>query len=103
MHPIHANAQHLTRRSFLSQTGAGVGLAALASRLRHDLPSADQVTGRVDGDRCPGVVRAHHVPPKAKRVIYLYMAGGPSHLETLDYKPKLAQMHDTPMPESLTK
>src|SRR5690348_10183446 len=44
-----------------------------------------------------------HFPPKAKRVIFLYQAGGPSHLETLDYKPKLAEMHDKGMPESFTK
>jgi hypothetical protein len=43
------------------------------------------------------------VPPKAKRVIYLCMAGGPSHLETFDYKPKLAEMSGKPMPESFTK
>ena len=40
---------------------------------------------------------------KAKRVIWLYMAGGPSHLETFDYKPQLAEMHGQPMPESFTK
>ena len=42
-------------------------------------------------------------PKKAKRVIYLCMAGGPSHLETLDYKPKLAEMDGKPMPESITR
>ena len=47
--------------------------------------------------------RAPHFAPKAKRVIFLCMAGGPSHLETLDYKPKLAEMHGQPMPESFTK
>jgi hypothetical protein len=36
-------------------------------------------------------------------VIFLYQAGGPSHLETLDYKPKLAEMHGKPMPESFTR
>ena len=44
----------------------------------------------------------HHAP-KAKRVIFLYQAGGPSHLETFDFKPKLAEMHGKPMPESFTK
>src|SRR5207247_8125044 len=44
-----------------------------------------------------------HLPPKIKRVIWLCMAGGPSHLETFDYKPKLAGMHGKPMPESFTK
>ena len=44
-----------------------------------------------------------HFPAKAKRVIFLYQAGGPSHLETFDYKPKLAAMNGQPMPESMTK
>jgi len=51
----------------------------------------------------PGVVRPLHHPAKAKRVIFLCMAGGPSHLETLDEKPKLAAMHGQPMPESFTR
>ena len=50
-----------------------------------------------------GVVNPLHFAPKAKRVIFLYQAGGPSHLETFDYKPKLAEMHGKPMPESFTK
>jgi len=49
------------------------------------------------------VINPHHFPPKAKRVIWLTMAGGPSHLETFDHKPKLAEMHKEPMPESVTK
>jgi hypothetical protein len=44
-----------------------------------------------------------HLAAKAKRVIYLYMAGGPSHLESLDFKPTLAKLHGQPMPESVTK
>ena len=51
----------------------------------------------------PGVVSPLHHPAKVKRVIYLYMAGGASHLETFDYKPKLAEMNGKPMPESFTK
>ena len=50
-----------------------------------------------------GVVNPLHFAPKAKRVIFLYQAGGPSHLETFDYKPKLAEMTGKPMPESFTK
>ena len=56
--------------------------------------------------RAGGVARRvnplHHAA-KAKRVIFLYQAGGPSHLETFDYKPKLAAMNGEPMPESFTK
>ena len=54
-------------------------------------------------DRWPGAVRPLHLPAKAKRVIFLFMAGGMSHLETFDHKPKLAAMHGKPMPESFTK
>ena len=50
-----------------------------------------------------GVVNPLHHAAKAKRVIFLYQAGGPSHLETFDYKPKLAEMHGKGMPESFTK
>src|SRR5437867_1932364 len=78
----------LARRAFLRDTACGLGSLALTSLLR-----AEQ--GR-------GVVDPPHVPPKVKRVIWLYMAGGPSHLETFDYKPKLAQMDGQPMPESFT-
>jgi hypothetical protein len=49
------------------------------------------------------VVNPLHYAPKAKRVIFLYQAGGPSHLETFDPKPKLTEMHGKPMPESFTK
>ncbi len=89
-----------TRRAFLSRSGAGFGLAALASLLNRDAPALAQ-----DGEAgaWPGVVRPLHTAARAKRVIYLYMAGGPSHLETLDFKPALAKMHGQPMPESFTK
>ncbi len=50
-----------------------------------------------------GVVNPLHHPAKAKRVIFLYQAGGPSHLETFDYKPKLLSMDGQGMPESFTK
>ena len=50
-----------------------------------------------------GVLGAPPLPQKAKRVIWLTMAGGPSHLETFDPKPKLAEMDGKPMPESMTK
>jgi hypothetical protein len=89
-----------TRRAFLGRSGGGIGLAALATLLNRDAaaPAQDSDTGA-----WPGVVRPLHRPAKAKRVIYLYMAGGPSHLETLDYKPDLSKMHGKPMPESFTK
>lgn len=76
------------RRTFLSR---GLGLTALTSLLSRAQASTN------------GTISPLHHPAKAKRVIFLYQAGGPSHLETFDYKPKLAEMHGKPMPESFTK
>src|SRR5882724_1893621 len=81
----------ILRRTFLRNGIAGVGLLGLNSLL----------TPRLFGGT-GGVVNPLHHAAKAKRVIYLYQAGGPSHLETFDYKPKLAEMHKKPMPESFT-
>ncbi|MCA9112958.1 MAG: DUF1501 domain-containing protein [Planctomycetaceae bacterium] len=76
----------LNRRTFLSRTGVGLGSVALSSLMQGDA-MADGI--------------AQHAA-KAKRVIFLCMAGGPSHLETFDYRPKLAEMDGQPMPESFT-
>ena len=92
-----------SRRTFLARTATGVGSIALAALLNPFARAAGAKAVVTPGaDRWPGGVRPPHVPPKAKRVIYLCMAGGPSHLETFDYKPKLAEMHGKPMPESFT-
>jgi hypothetical protein len=90
----------LTRRAFLNRAGGGLGALAFASLVDPSLAGDDT---KRDDDRWPGVIRKLHVPAKAKRVIWLYMAGGMSHLETFDHKPKLAEMHGKPMPESYTK
>ncbi|HUR54268.1 MAG TPA: DUF1501 domain-containing protein [Gemmataceae bacterium] len=89
MNPI----TQLQRRTFLGHACRGVGAVALTSLLTPGRASADTA----------GVIRTPHVPPKAKRVIFLVMAGGPSHLETFDHKPTLAKMNGKPMPESFTK
>jgi hypothetical protein len=84
----------LTRRSFLGRTSQGLGAVAIGSLL---------TSTRVDAAPAAGVLTKLPLPQRAKRVIWLSMAGGPSHLETFDPKPKLAEMHGKPMPESLTK
>src|SRR5207249_3867871 len=91
-------------RAFLGRSGAGMGMLALASLLKPDLFGSGGCmnAATTNADRWDGVVHPLHLAPKAKRVIYLYMAGGPSHLETFDYKPKLAEMQGQPMPESFT-
>jgi hypothetical protein len=86
-----------SRRSFLGRSACGLGSLALASMLSPATASAAPSPSSL------GVIAPRHIAPRAKRVIYLYMAGGPSHLETLDHKPKLAEMNGKPMPESFTK
>ena len=85
------NSIALKRRTFLNQAGLGLGVTAFHSLLYRDLSAAPVPQG-------PSPMLA-----KAKRVIFLCMSGGPSHLETFDYKPKLDQMDGKPMPESFTK
>jgi hypothetical protein len=93
-------AQQQTRRTFLGRTAQGLGGLALASLLNPSLLLAAAATTRKD--KWTGAVHPLDYPQKAKRIIWLSMAGGPSHLETFDYKPKLAEMHGQPMPKSFT-
>jgi hypothetical protein len=92
--------QHLCRRAFLSQSAYGLGGMALASLLDPSLVGA--ATSQPQ-DRPRGVVHPPHFPVRAKRIIHLCMAGGPSHLETLDWKPELKRLDGQPFPESFTK
>ena len=91
--------REMSRRTFLGCGAAGLGVVALNSLLGPRLMAAAQAANLQSN----GVVNPLDFPPKAKRVIFLYQAGGPSHLETFDFKPKLAEMSGRPMPESLTK
>ena len=77
-----------------------MGSIALASLLGSQTNRAQAATA---SDRWQGIVQPLHLLPKAKRVIWLYMAGGMSHLETFDHKPKLRELHGQPMPVSVTK
>jgi hypothetical protein len=90
-------AQQLTRRAFLGRSTQGLGTLALTS-----LMAPRSLTARTVAPM-RGVLDPLPLPQGAKRVIWLSMAGGPSHLETFDPKPKLAELHGQPMPESLTK
>lgn len=82
-----------SRRTFLRNGAAGLGTLALSSLLPKEVYSASAST--------PAVSPLHH-SAKAKRVIFLTQAGGPSHLETFDFKPKLGAMDGKPMPDSFT-
>ena len=81
-----------TRRHFFARSATGIGTAALASLLgREGLAAAPELDGLPNR------------PPTAKRVIYLYMAGGPSQFETFDDKPELRKQHNQPLPEELAQ
>ena len=86
MSPLHPLA--VTRRNFLSRLGQGVGSAALASLLSRDAFGAS-------AEMAPAFP---NFAPKAKRIIYLFMSGGPSHLDLFDYKPMLGKMHGQDLP-----
>jgi hypothetical protein len=86
----------ITRRHFFSQCGLGLGSIALASLLGGSAFGAD-VTRDLNNPMAP---RQPHHAPRAKNVIYLFMAGGPSQLELFDYKPKLIELNGKPIPDS---
>src|SRR5690349_1196822 len=95
MHPIHERALNLTRRQFFGSSGlrlGGVALAMLAGRSAGANP-VEQVH--------PALPGFPHFAPKAKAVIYLHMNGGPSQLDTFDYKPKLHDYFDKELPDSV--
>jgi hypothetical protein len=77
----------------------GLGGIAMASMLDPGVLRAAEK----GESRSRGIINPFHHKPRAKRIIWLYQAGGPSHLETLDWKPKLREMNGKPMPESYTK
>ena len=79
-----------TRRHFFGRSATGLGAAALASLLPQDLQA-----------RTGGLPGMPHFAPKAKRVIYLFQSGGPSQMETFDYKPRLKEFQGTDLPESV--
>ena len=100
-HPQDIVDRRLRRRAFLGGTAQGLGAVALASLVAPEAVAAASGAGAASGRR--GVVDPLPLPQRVRRVIWLTMAGGPSHLETFDHKPKLAEMNGKPMPESLTK
>src|SRR5438309_2045510 len=87
----------ITRRWFFEQCGVGLGAIALGQLLRENGWAAPAAPAN------PLAPRQPHFAPKAKRVIFLFMAGAPSHLELFDYKPELAKWNGKPPPADLVK
>ena len=87
------------RRTFLARSGLNIGAAALTSLLAGDAVAAP---GGLQQQAGVGRMKILHHPPRTKAVIFLCLAGGPSHLETFDYKPVLSEQDGNAMPESIT-
>jgi uncharacterized protein (DUF1501 family) len=98
---INPHLRSLTRRHFFRQTaGFGIGTMALANLLRADNAAAPAVPA---GQANPLSVKPPHFAPKAKSIIYLFMAGAPSQLDLFDPKPKLNELNGQPVPEDIIK
>jgi Protein of unknown function (DUF1501) len=96
----HANPQQVSRRWFLEQCGVGLGSIALGHLLQTEGYAASPTASAGVN---PLAAKAPHHAPKAKRVLFLFMAGAPSHLELFDYKPHLAKFDGTLPPPELVK
>lgn len=94
MNPLNQLQLAQTRRHFFGRTASGIGTAALASLLNPQLFAAPSATTHSRA----GALEQPHFAPKAKRVIYLVMSGGPSHIDLFDYKPKLKELNGTDLP-----
>ncbi|MBI5767124.1 MAG: DUF1501 domain-containing protein [Verrucomicrobia bacterium] len=97
MTPHQETSALFTRRQFFGRSALGLGTAALASLLGRDALAASGPAAR----RFGGLPALPHFAPKAKRVIYLYQNGAPSHVDLFDYKPKLRELHGVQIPDSV--
>src|SRR6266545_528457 len=98
-HFYEQNLKVLTRRQFFGRCATGLGTVALASLLNEKLFAAAGTPSPAN----PLAPKLPHFPAKAKRAIYLHMAGAPSQLDLFDHKPKLVELNGQDCPESLFK
>src|SRR5436305_11551642 len=89
----------LSRRTFLGRCGLGLGAAALSTLLQREAKAAPAALT----NPFRGILDAPHRVPRAKRIISLFMSGGPSQHDLLDYKPLLNQMNGQDLPESVRR
>lgn len=90
VNPIREHELMVTRRQLFGRTALGLGTAALSHLMADQTPAARN-----------GILPATHHAPKAKRVIYLFMSGGPSHLDLWDYKPGLTEKFNQQLPDEV--
>src|SRR5437764_159818 len=85
-----------SRRDFLTRSGGGLGLLALLSLMERDGRAGEAVRNQL-------AVRAPHFPATAKSVIWLFLDGGPSHIDLFDPKPQLTKLDGQPLPASFKR
>jgi hypothetical protein len=100
MNPLLAHQALLTRRRFFGRSATGLGTAALATLLNRE--AAGAISGQPSAiSGAGGLPGLPHFAPKAKRVIYLFQNGAPSHVDLFDYKPKLKEWHGRQIPDEV--
>ena len=101
MNSVQRHLVDTTRRHFFRECGVGVGKIALASLITNAF--ATRTSAAPARALNPMAARPPHFAPRAKRVIYLFMAGAPSHLDLFDYKPQLAKYEGKPIPPEIIR
>ncbi|MBI1762231.1 MAG: DUF1501 domain-containing protein [Acidobacteria bacterium] len=99
MNSLNEPELQLTRRQLFGLSAKGIGLAALSALLQQDGYATQEPNAR--DAKTGGLVGVPHHTPKIKRIIYLHQSGGPSQLDTFDYKPALEKLHGTELPDSV--
>src|SRR6476620_11360705 len=92
-----------SRRRFLTQLGAGFGTLAFEALLHEQARAATATFQPVIDPLRPFAPRATHFAPRAKSVIFIFLVGGPSQVDTFDYKPELQRLDGKPLPSSLAE
>ncbi|MDE0903766.1 MAG: DUF1501 domain-containing protein [Planctomycetota bacterium] len=93
--PLEENQRLTTRRNLLGRSTTGLGALAVSSLLGREAMGASLLQG--------GDSSVPHFAPRAKRVIYMFMSGGPSHIDLFDYKPAMRELHGQELPESIRR
>lgn len=103
MNSLDRQARDITRRHFFGQSGIALGRVALASLLAGEAAANSGAAYGATGAINPVTNRPAHYAPRARRVIYLFMAGAPSQLDMFDYKPELARHDGQPIPAEIVR
>ena len=102
MNPSSELRHDLTRRHFFDRSKLGLGTVALANMFRQEIAEAnDSTASQIASDGTGGILKTLHHSPTAKRIVYLFMSGGPSQMDLFDYKPRLNEDNGKELPDSV--